>query len=103
MDGARFQRRPMKWNTDDEWKVKSTLPLIAVTPFLPGFFCSPLPLKKLTLFFFGLFRATLAAYGSSQSRGQIGAVAVGLCHSHSNPRSEQCLQTIQQLTTTHDP
>ena len=35
-------------------------------------------------FFFCLFRATLVAYGGAQARGQIGATAVGLPHSHSN-------------------
>ena len=42
--------------------------------------------------FFLLFRAKLAAYGGSQARGPIGAVATGLCysHSHSNARSELC-------------
>ena len=39
-------------------------------------------------FFFGLFRAALVAYGSSQARGLIGAVATGLSQSHSNTRSE---------------
>ena len=34
------------------------------------------------------FRAVPAAYTSSQSRGQIGATASGLCHSHSNARSK---------------
>ena len=29
------------------------------------------------------------AYGSSQARGQIGAAATALCHSHSHARSEQ--------------
>ena len=43
-------------------------------------------------FFFIFFRATLAAaYGSSQDRGQIGAVAAGLHHSHVG--SEPCLET----------
>ena len=38
------------------------------------------------------FRAALAAYGGSQARGQIGAVATSLCHSHihSSARSEIC-------------
>ena len=40
------------------------------------------------LFIFLLFRATLAAYGSSQARGQIRAVAASLHHSHKNARSE---------------
>jgi len=35
-----------------------------------------------------LFRATPMAYGGSQARGPIGAVAAGLRHSHSNTRSE---------------
>ena len=33
-------------------------------------------------FIFLLFRAALAAYGGSQARGRIGAVAAGLYHSH---------------------
>ena len=44
-----------------------------------------------SFFFFCLFafsRATPAAYGGSQVRGLIGAVAAGLHHSHSNARSE---------------
>ena len=32
--------------------------------------------------------AALAAYGGSQARGQIGAVAAGLHHSQNNTRSE---------------
>ena len=39
-------------------------------------------------FFFFLFRAKSAAYGSSQARGQTGAAAVGLPHSQSNIGSE---------------
>ena len=42
---------------------------------------------SLFLSFVLLFRAAPAAYGSSQSRGQIGAAAAGLHHSHSNSRS----------------
>ena len=42
---------------------------------------------QLFSFFFLLFRATPTAYGSSQARGRIGAVAAGLCHSHSNTGS----------------
>ena len=37
--------------------------------------------------YFGLFRTTSMAYGSSLARGQIGAVAPGLRHSHSNTGS----------------
>ena len=51
----------------------------------------------------GLFRATPAAYGSSQAKGQTGASAAGLHHSHSNTRSRPCLRPTPQLTTTLDP
>ena len=54
------------------------------------------------LFFF-LFSAALKAYGGSQARSLIRAAAVGLYHSHSNARSEPCLQPIPQLTTMPDP
>ena len=39
-------------------------------------------------FFFGLFRAAPVAYGGSQTRDLIGAVAASLHQSHSNARSE---------------
>ena len=45
------------------------------TPQREGFVC---------LFLFRFFRAAPAAYGGFQSRCQIGAVATGLRHSHSN-------------------
>uniref|UniRef100_A0A5G2Q932 HECT-type E3 ubiquitin transferase n=1 Tax=Sus scrofa TaxID=9823 RepID=A0A5G2Q932_PIG len=66
--------------------------------------CSP------TCFFFFLFppsfcpfRAAPAAYGGSQARGRIGAVAAGLRQSHSHAGSEPCLQLTPQLTATPDP
>ena len=40
---------------------------------------------------FCLFRAIPAAYGDSQARGLIGAVAAGLCQSQSHRGSESCL------------
>ena len=49
------------------------------------------------------FRAVYAAYGSSQARGQIGAIAAGLHHSHSNAGSEPRLQPTPQLLATLDP
>ena len=52
-------------------------------------------------FIFCLFRAALAAYGSSQARRQIRAVAVGLRHSHSNTGSELCLRPTPQLSATY--
>ena len=59
--------------------------------------------------FFCLFRATPAAYGSSQARGQIKAAAAGLAglaglhHSYSNARSQLSLRPTQQLRATPDP
>ena len=54
-------------------------------------------------FFFFLFMATPMAYGSSQARGWIGAAAAGLCHSHSNARSEPRLQPMPKLAAMLDP
>ena len=46
--------------------------------------------------------ASPTAYGGSQARGPIGAVATGLRQSHSNVGSEPCLQPTPQLTATPD-
>ena len=54
-------------------------------------------------FFFFFFRAAPAAYGGSQVRRRIGAVATGLYHNHSNAGSEPRLQSTPQLTATLDP
>ena len=57
------------------------------------------------LFFFWLFAfatASPAAYGGSQARGRIGAVATGLRQSHSNVGSEPRLQPTPQLMATPD-
>ena len=43
------------------------------------------------------------AYGGSKARGPIGTTAAGLCHGHSNARSEPRLQPTPQLTATTDP
>ena len=55
------------------------------------------------LFFFSCLsafsRATPAAYGGSQARGLIGAVATGLLQSHSNAGSEPRLRAT--YTTAH--
>ena len=45
----------------------------------------------------------LMAYGGSQARGRIGAVAAGLHPSHSNAGSEPSLQPTPQLTAMPDP
>ena len=70
-------------------------------------FVSTEPQQELQeFFFFGLFafsRASPVAYGGSQARGLIGAVATGLCQSHSNAGSEPSLRPTPQLTATLDP
>ena len=43
------------------------------------------------------------AYGGSQARGPIGAVATNLHQSHSNARSKLHLQTTSQLTVMTNP
>ena len=43
------------------------------------------------------------AYGVSQTRGPIGAVAAGLHQSHSKGGSKLCLRPTPQLTATLDP
>ena len=70
---------------------------------LPNFLSSlgESSLLILLFFFFLVFlsfflRATPAAYGDSQARGPIGAVATGLHHSHSNTGPEPCLQPTPQ-------
>ena len=58
----------------------------------------------LFFFVFLLFLwAIPAAYGGSQARGLIGAVATGLRQSHSNAGSEPHLQPTPQLKATPDP
>ena len=60
----------------------------------------------MALFFFFLFFsfwAGPASYGSSQARGRIGATAADPHHSHSNAKSEPCLQPTLKLTATLDP
>ena len=59
-------------------------------------------LEDLVFFFFLLFRAAPVAYGGSQARDLIGAVATSLCQRHSNAGSEPRLQPTSQLTATPD-
>ena len=62
-------------------------------------FPSLVAIVTLDIAFFLLFMAAPAAYGSSWARGQIRAVAAGLCHSHSysNVGSELRLLPMPQL------
>ena len=56
------------------------------------------------ILFSGLFcRVAPAAYGSSQARGLIGAVATGLRHSPSPAGSEPYLRPTPQLKAMPDP
>ena len=55
------------------------------------------------LSFFAFSRAYSKAYGGSQARGLIGAVAAGLRQSHSNVGSEPCLQPTPQSMAMLDP
>ena len=55
------------------------------------------------VFFNFFFMAVPAAYESSQTRGQMGAAAAGLRHSHSNARSELHLRPTPQFAATLDP
>ena len=54
-------------------------------------------------FVFFFFRAAPAAYGVSQARGRIGAIAADLRHSRSNTGSKPRLGPTPQLTATPDP
>ena len=51
-------------------------------------------------FFFYFFRDAPMAYGGSQARSRIEAIAAGLHQSYSDTRSEPCLQLIPQLMAT---
>ena len=51
---------------------------------------------------FAVFWAAPAAYGDSQARGPIRAVAASLRHSHGKAGSELCLQPTPQLMVTPD-
>ena len=59
--------------------------------------------KVLFYYYYYFFRATPATCGGSQARGPIGAVAAGLCQSHSNLESEPCLRSTPQLMAMSDP
>ena len=54
------------------------------------------------VFVFAFSLAASAAYGGSQARGLIRAVATGLHQSHSNAGSEPPLRPTPQLTATLD-
>ena len=63
----------------------------------------PDPQSMLCIFFFAISWAALAAYGGSQARGLIGAVASSLRHSHSNTGSEPKYATYTTAHGNADP
>ena len=72
-----------------EWKEKTSTDTIICSSFYKSFIHWSGSINKTTDFFFlYCFWAIPAAYGGSQARGQIRAVAAGLYHSHSNARSK---------------
>ena len=63
-------------------------------------------LENMNYFFFFVFfpfLGPLLTYRGSQARGLTGAVATGLCQSHSNLSSKPHLRPTPQLTATPDP
>ena len=75
-----------------------------------GAFCSVEIIYRLiekflfSFFYFFVFsRAAPVAYGGSQARGLIEAVAACLCESHSNSESEPRLRPTPQLTAMPNP
>ena len=59
--------------------------------------------NSLSLSFFAISGAASAAYGGSQARGLIGAIATSLCQSHSKAGSEPRLQPTPQFMAMLDP
>ena len=71
-----------------------------------GFFDAVQARTAFLSFFLCLFAISWiapTAYGGSQARGPIGAVAASLHQSHSNSGSEPSLQPTPQLTAMPDP
>ena len=62
-----------------------------------------LQIYSYTFFFFFFFKAHTSTYGSSQARGQIGAAAADIHHSHSNARCKPHLQPPLQFVAMLDP
>ena len=82
--------------TDCSQHLKNIVPLLSRHYWVFLFF------EFIYLFLF-FFRAEPLAYGVSQARGQIRAVATGLCHSHSNMGFKLHLRATLELTATPEP
>ena len=57
---------------------------------------------EVIFYLFAFSRAAFMAYGDSQARGPIRAIAMSLCQSHSNSGSEPSLQSTPQLMAMPD-
>ena len=62
-----------------------------LAPSCTGMVLNCLFLSFFIFFVFCRFRAASVAYGGSQARSQVRAVANSICHSHRNVESEPCL------------
>ena len=73
-------------------------PFISLNSSFREFSLNVLSLSVIYIYFclFAFARAAPAAYGGSQVRGLIGAVATSLCLSHSNRGSELCPRPTPQ-------
>ena len=80
------------------WRCRGLCP----PPAIRGSQSKLFPSLPASLLLVCLFSAAPAAYGGSQARGLIGAVAASLHQSHSNAGSKPCLQPIPQLTARPD-
>ena len=87
------------------WGPRSFL-WLAELSFLTGYLlgASHIPFPVTPSIFFFFFRASPAAYGSSQSRGWIGAAVASLCHCHQPMlQPKQCqIQAMSETCTTAD-
>ena len=95
-------------SSDHKQKQEREVNLLLFSPVLYHMFClscvgpilgpilSPCTFHSF-FFLFCLFRVAPEAYGGSQARGLIGAVAASLPYSHSNARSKPCLRPAPQL------
>ena len=101
----RFRTLHLHCNRCRDRKVSIRLGCICSCLLISGMPCSLGIFPMFSFFFssFGLFRATPAAYRSSQARGGIGTAAAALCHSHSNAESEPYLGPTPQLMAMWDP
>ena len=75
---------PPEGTFPSKWQSRHPSPPLSAEELFLSFF--------LFFCFFAFSRAAPVAHGGSQARGLIGAVAAGLCHSHSNAGSQLRLQ-----------